>query len=230
ALPIFHVVHINVIHGFFSFFSSYNIKRLHKAKGMGYLNRAVRLDQETEGVDHNAAHNAGQQQPAGADLLFDQGVHAHHDSQINSAGQNRVNDVLKDQACGLKGNGGGQTHHAGYHGSDDHQAHDAADVHHLVHHAALEVSQVLAAGGIADLAAEPGHHKGRHKGDQHGQDGPQNAALLGQLDAQAEGDDPDGALEEAVADAGQGAQQGGLHRVDGVGVEGFTISRILLLH
>src|SRR5699024_9990281 len=98
---VLHAVHINVIHGFFSFFSSYNIKRLHKAKGMGYLNRAVRLDQETEGVDHNAAHNAGQQQPAGADLLFDQGVHAHHDSQINSAGQNRVNDVLKDQACGL---------------------------------------------------------------------------------------------------------------------------------
>ena len=187
-------------------------------------------DKDVQGVDDDAAHDADCQQPAGLETLFNHGVHSHNHGQVNGTGQDGVHDILQNQSGALEGDGSRDAYHAGYHGSNDHQTHDAADVHKLVHHAALEFGEVLAAHGIAQLSGEPGHHEGGDKGNQHSQNGTKNAALLCQLDAETKGDDADGALEEAVAHAGEGTHKGGLHGVDGIRVEVLPVSGVLLLH
>ena len=157
-------------------------------------------------------------------------VHQHHDAKVQKVRQNAVQHILQHQTGACEGNGGSQTHHACHHGTNDHQTHDAADVHQLVHHAAVELGQVLAAHGVAQLTGKPcDQHRG-DDGDDHSQNGAQNAALLCQRDAQTKSDQADSALEEGVAHTGQGTHQRGLDGVDGLRVEVLTVGGVLLLH
>ena len=203
----------------------------HKLQAYGYLCKPeTRLHQQTKGVDGNTAHDADAQQPAGLDLFADQGVHQHHDAKVQKVRQNAVQHILQHQTGACEGDGGGQTHHACHHGTNDHQAYDATDVHQLVHHAAVELGQVLAAHGVAQLTGKPcDQHRG-DDGDDHSQNGAQNAALLCQRDAQTKSDQADSALEEGVAHTGQGAHQRGFDGVDGLRVEVLTVGGVLLFH
>ena len=83
---------------------------------------------------------------------------------------------------------------------------------------------------VANLGSEPRDQHGGHDGDEHGQDRTHDGALLSQLNAQAKGDNADGALEERVTDAGKWAHEGGLDRVNRIGIEVLGILGVLLLH
>lgn len=119
---------------------------------------------------------------------------------------------------------GGGADQCSDHAAHGHKAHDAADIHELLHEvAALELAQVLVATLVADLGGKPRDRHGRHDGDEHGQDRAHDGALLSQLDAQTKGDDADGALEEGVTNTGKRTHEGGLDRVDRIGVEVLRI-------
>ena len=83
---------------------------------------------------------------------------------------------------------------------------------------------------IAHLGCEPSDQHRGDDGDEHGQDRAHDGALLSQLNAQAKGDNADGALEEGVTDAGKRTHEGGLDRVDRIGIEVLGILGVLLLH